>query len=103
MAVKAQRQLAEKQQLAQQKAQQVQLELVNDFKRQVQPVAQKIAGLQGAEVVVVLDDAVLWFDARADITDEVIAELRANPLPPIQLKTTSDGEAAKTTGAGEAP
>lgn len=85
MAAEAQRQLAEKQQLAQQKAQQLQLELVSEFKRQVQPVAEQIAKSQGAEIVVILDDAILWFDSVVDITDEVIAELRANPLPPIQV------------------
>lgn len=103
MAVQAQRQLAEKQQLAQQKAQQVQLELVNEFKRQVQPIAKNVANEQGANVVVVLDDAILWFDSSADITDEVIAELRANPLPPIQVKVDGSADTAGEESAPDAP
>lgn len=91
MAVRAQRQLAEKQQLAQQKATQFQLELVNEFRLQLKPVAEKVAASRGADIVVVLDDAVLWFDSGIDITAEVIADLRANPLPAIQ---TSAGAAA---------
>ena len=103
MAVRAQRQLAEKQQLAQQKATQFQLELVNEFRRQLTPVAEKVAASRGADVVVILDDSVLWFDSGVDITDEVIADLRANPLPPIQASAGVDASAATDQAADEVP
>ena len=103
MAVRAQRQLAEKQQLAQQKATQFQLELVNEFRQQLAPVAEKVAKIRGADVVVVLDDSVLWFDSGVDITDEVIADLRANPLPPIQTSAGVDAGAETDQPADETP
>jgi len=85
MALRAQRELAEKRQLAQQKAQQFQAEMINEFKRQVQPLAKKVAEKKGAKIIFALDDTLLWFDSAIDITDEVVAAVKANPLPPIQV------------------
>jgi Skp family chaperone for outer membrane proteins len=51
--------------------------LVQQFREEVKPIAQRIAKEQGADVVVVANNEVLWFDPGSDITGEVIAEMRA--------------------------
>lgn len=79
LTAQARQQLAETQALAQQKAQDFQIGLAANYRRAVEPVAADIARSRGAAVVFVADATMLWFDAAADITDEVIAELRSNP------------------------
>ena len=40
-------------------------------------VAQEIAKNMGAKMVKVIDGNLLWFDAEADITADVIAQMRS--------------------------
>ncbi len=79
LTAQARQQLADTQALAQQKAQDFQVELAANYRRAVEPVAAEIARSRGAAVVLVADATMLWFDSAADITDEVIADLRARP------------------------
>ena len=76
----ARQQLAQTQAIAQQKAQEFQLGLVSQYRQTVQPVAAEIARSRGASVLLVADPTMLWFESDVDITDEVIAELRARAV-----------------------
>lgn len=80
LTAQARQQLAETQALAQQKAQDFQIGLAAGYRRALQPVVADIAKSRGASVVLVSDASMLWLDSAVDITDEVIAELRANPV-----------------------
>ncbi len=94
LTAQARQQLAETQALAQQKAQDYQLGLVAGYRRALQPVVAEIAGSKGAAVVLVADPTMLWFDAAVDITDEVIAEVRANPIAVPAAGTDPTGSPA---------
>ena len=72
--------LAQTQTLAQQKAQEFQAGLVGQYRQALQPVTEKVARIRKARVVMVTDATLLWFEPDADITADVIAELRSNPL-----------------------
>jgi Skp family chaperone for outer membrane proteins len=47
------------------------------FRMEVKPIAAKIAQKRNAKLVTVATHEVVWFDPSADITAEVIAEMRA--------------------------
>jgi len=100
LTAQARQQLAETQALAQQKAQDYQIGLVAGYRRALQPVVADIAGSKGAAVVLVSDATMLWFDPAVDITADVIAELRANPVsvPAPALADPANEAAAPTPG-----
>ena len=75
MAQQAQQQYAQ----AQQQAQQFETNLVLAFREKIKPVAETVAKSRGAGVVFLADVTLFWFEPRADITDEVIGKLRADP------------------------
>ena len=57
--------------------------LVASFRAEARPVAEKIGKAHGANAVMTRNDAFLFsFDNTIDITDAVIAEMRANPAKP---------------------
>jgi Skp family chaperone for outer membrane proteins len=72
----ANQRLQQTQQLAQQRSAQFQQAVINAFRNEVSPYAQQIAGERGAVAVITVATPMLWFDSNADITDEVIAEMR---------------------------
>ncbi len=80
MTAQARVQLAQTQTLAQQKAQEFQVSLVAQYRQALQPVTEKVARGRKARVVLVTDATLLWFEPEADLTADVIAELRARPL-----------------------
>ncbi len=74
--------------VAQLRQQQLRNELIVQFRNEIRPMAEKAARSQGASAVfVAADNVVLWFDPSLDITDEVIAEYRANPPKTIAIPT----------------
>jgi Skp family chaperone for outer membrane proteins len=75
----AQQQYGQFQQQAQQEAQRLETELVMNLREKIKPVAEGIAKSRGVSVVFLSDVTLFWSDPKADITDEVIAELRADP------------------------
>ena len=96
----ANRQLQQTQAVAQQRAKQFETGLVVRFRQQVKSVAETVAKSKGAKMVVLSDASLVWFDESVDITDEVIAAIRANP----DLMESSQQEAANSEEAGqEAP
>lgn len=95
-------QLQETRALAQQKAQQVHIRLVRQFREEVAAVAEPLARTCGASAVLVIDEGTLWFDPSADITDEVIAELRAAVPSPGSPTPSASGALGGAEGAAGA-
>lgn len=100
----ANQRLQQTQQLAQQRSAQFRQAVINSFRNEVTPYAQKIATERGAVAVVTVATPMLWFDANADITDEVIAAMRAAGLERAsQPAAASPAPAAAATPAPAAP
>ncbi|MCW8923599.1 MAG: OmpH family outer membrane protein [Gammaproteobacteria bacterium] len=76
--VQAQQQLRNEQLAAQQKSNQLKADLINKFRDEVKAIAEPLAKASGVQMVKVIRDDVLWFDAEADMTDEVIAKMRSD-------------------------
>lgn len=66
--------------IARTRQQEIRNELVGQFRDEVRPIAERIARERGASVVLLSPNDLLWFDPKADITDELIAELRASAV-----------------------
>ena len=62
---------------AQNKINQLKASLLSKFRDDVKAVAEPIAKAAGSEMVVLVTPSTLWFDPHIDITDEVIARMRA--------------------------
>lgn len=102
LTAQARQQLAQTQALAQQKAQDFQTGLAASYRQAVQPIVAEIARSRGAAVVLVADATMLWFDPATDITAEVIAELRANPVTfPAQPTTSSTPTESGSANQGQ--
>lgn len=80
LVAQANQKMQESKVLASQKSQQYQAVLIQQLRQEVAPIAEKIARERGATIVVISNNATLWFDPTIDITDEIISEMRANPL-----------------------
>ncbi|RIK81367.1 MAG: hypothetical protein DCC67_08255 [Planctomycetota bacterium] len=76
--------LAKVKQQAELDLQRHQAELVAQFRQQIKPTARKVAQSRGLSVIVTKNDGVLYdFAPAVDITEEVIAELVAVPVPGV--------------------
>jgi Skp family chaperone for outer membrane proteins len=75
----ARQQIGNAQQQAQNQAAMIESGLVEEFRANIEPLAQAIAKEKKAKVVMAADAYVFWFDPSVDITDEVIAAWRAQP------------------------
>jgi len=73
----AQARLRQAQRLAQARSRTYRTSLRQQFWEELRPVAAGLARERGASLVLMVTDAVLWFDPEEDITDEVIAVMRA--------------------------
>jgi Skp family chaperone for outer membrane proteins len=91
--LEAQQKFAQAQAEAQQEAQRYQAGLLNEFHQQVKPVAAQIAAKYGARITFLANPSALWFDASAEITEEVIAVLQAQIADgPVEAAEDSDSE-----------
>jgi len=63
--------------LASQKSQQYRVALIQKLRLTIKPIAEKIAIKRGADIVVTASNTTIWFNSEIDITDEVIAQMRA--------------------------
>jgi Skp family chaperone for outer membrane proteins len=79
MTLQARQQINNAQMQAQNRASQIEGELVAAFRDEISPLAEEIAAQMGASAVLASDSYLFWFDPAADITDEVIAAWRALP------------------------
>lgn len=100
LASAAQTKLRQTQAEARQRSQQFQATLINRFRAEVLPFAQRVAAERGSRVIV-LKTNVLWYDPSADISAPVVEAMRlaaANAPAPIQSPGQSPGQPA-----GQAP
>jgi len=101
LTTQAQQQYARTQALANQRAQEYQAGLVARFRGTVQPIAMAVAREHGASVVFVAGSTLFWWEPAVDLTEEVIAELRAQEISfpePEPLEVTPSA-GADTQGA----
>ena len=80
--------------------------LVASFRAEARPATEKVAKAHGASAVMTRNEAFLFsFDNTIDITDEVIAEMKANPAKPATPAATAPTPTAtaSTPTAGEGP
>ena len=88
--------------VAQMRAQQVRAQLIVSFRQQIRPHAANVARANNANLVLLPSDTVLWFDASVDITDELIAELRAKDVK-VQVARPETLPADDSTPSTPAP
>lgn len=72
--------LQQTQQLAQQRAAEFRQAVINNFRAEVQPYASEAAKARGAKAVITVATPMIWFDSSVDITQDVIAKMRAAGL-----------------------
>ena len=69
--------------------------LIASFRAEARPATEKVAKAHGAHAVITRNDAFLFsFDNTIDITDEVVAEMRANPTKPAAVAASTTAAAA---------
>ncbi len=78
MAERASTRLQQSRQTAKLQLNELQDKLLSDFRKRVGKVASEIASQRGATMVQITNADLLWFKPESDITDEVIAKLRAH-------------------------
>jgi|GEM_PF-2196818 len=76
-AMAAQQEYAQMQAGAQQQIQELEVNMVLEYRERLTPIVENIAQSRGAEAVLLSDTAVFWINPDADITDEVIAVISA--------------------------
>ena len=57
-------------------AAQLRIDLVLEFKKQVEPVARRVVTSRGISVIMIKQNAMLYIDPASDITDDVIDEMQ---------------------------
>jgi Skp family chaperone for outer membrane proteins len=79
MTMQARQQINNAQQQAQNEASQIEAQLVEEFRKKVDPLAEKIAREKGAKALLAADSYLFWHDPAIDITDQVVEAWRALP------------------------
>lgn len=77
LTTQARQQVSQAQQTAQQQANDLEAQLVEDFRQDLLPLAQKIAAERGLSLILSQDVFVFWVDDSVDITDAVVAAWQA--------------------------
>lgn len=75
--LRVQQQIRTNKAIAEQARQSVRNEQILLFRKEVKPIAARIAQKRKATVVTIANQDVVWFDPSADLTAEIIAEMRA--------------------------
>jgi len=83
--------------LAAQKAQQYRAALIQQLRLNIKPIAEKIARNRRADIVITTNSTTIWFDPEIDITDEVIAAVRAQAQNSATQTTTTKPAATEST------
>jgi len=91
----ARQRLAQARMVAQQRQQQVSAALGAQFRDEIKPIAEKIAADMGASVAIMNTNNVLWHTTEADITGQVIDQLRA-----AQTQSNADAGGPTKPAAG---
>jgi len=79
LSVQANQKMQQAKNIAAQKSQQYKVALVQQLRKKIQPIAESIAREKGASIVSAVNNSTIWFNPKVDITDEIIAEMRAQP------------------------
>ncbi len=82
--------------LASQKSQQYQAALIQQLRLNIKPIAEKIALSRGANIVSTANNTTIWFNPEIDITDEVIAAVRAQKPATTNKAPVTDTQAAES-------
>lgn len=98
LTIQANQKMQQAKAIATQKSQQYRAALILQLRDNVKPIAEKIASKRGAKIVLTSNNTMVWFDPEIDITDEVIAEIRANSPTDSSEKTkeTAQTEVSET-------
>jgi len=96
MTMQARQQINNAQQQAQNEASKIEAQLVEAFRKKVDPLAEKIAREKGAKVLLAADSYLFWHDPAIDITDQVVEAWRALPADKAEA-------ASAPAAAAEAP
>jgi len=99
LAAAANQRLAQARFVAQQRQTQVSGALGNQFRDEIKPIAEKIAGEMGASIAVMNTNNLLWYDTESDITGKVIDQLRAKQTQ-TQTQNTEE-QATEPANTGE--
>jgi Skp family chaperone for outer membrane proteins len=99
MTMQARQQINNAQQQAQNEASQIEAQLVEEFRKKVDPLAEKIAREKGAKALLAVDSYLFWHDPAIDITDQVVEAWRALPAD----KAEAAAAPAAATAPAEAP
>jgi|GEM_PF-2474408 len=100
LSTKANQELQQTRLLARQKAQVYQQRLLLSFRQELKQAAENIARDKQADAVELIGNQTLWFTPEADITDEVIAALRAKASAPADKNATGKPVTAANGQAG---
>jgi Skp family chaperone for outer membrane proteins len=103
--LRVQQQILNNRAIAEQARQTVRNEQILLFRKEVRPIAARMAQRRNATVVTIANQDVVWFDPSADLTAEVIAEMRAQASSVSMSKALPHAEAnfqEKTNAAEEA-
>lgn len=80
LVLQAQQQLVNSKNLAVQQSSEFRSDLILRFREEVKNIALNIAKRSGSKLVLISNYETIWFDPAADITDEVIAQMRAGSI-----------------------
>ncbi len=78
--IQANQKMQQARSIATQKSQQYKMALVQQLRKKIQPIAESIARKKGADIVTAVNTSTIWFNPAVDITDEIIAEMRVQPV-----------------------
>lgn len=102
MTMQARQQINNAQQQAQNQASQIEGQLVEEFRKKVDPLAEKIAREKGAKALLAADSYLFWHDPAIDITDEVVEAWRALPAEKAAAAPAAAAETPVAAPAEEA-
>jgi len=101
-ALNAQQQLANTKNIAIQQSTDFRSDLILRFRSNVREIAGEIALNSGAKLILLSNYETIWFDPSADITDEVIAIMRARttkPVKSVSIENNNDTEQINNTSS----
>ena len=82
--------------MAIQKSTKYRTDLIQHFRNEVGAIAQDVARRSGSKLVLVSNYETIWFDPSADITDEVIAIMRARNNTVTSKESTAENKLTKS-------
>lgn len=94
--LQAQKQLTNTKNIAVQQSTNFRSDLILRFRNTVREIAEDIALKSGSKLILVSNYETIWFDPSSDITDEVIAIMRARSTKPVKIKPNENNDNERT-------